>query len=58
MKKKYTRPHVLNEVQCKLEMNLLAGSIVQNIEAIEIEGQEVDDFYDGGGSTFNHEWGN
>lgn len=57
MKKKYAKPQVLKEVEFKLETNILQGSVVQNIEAVEIEGQEVDGVYDGGG-TFNHEWGN
>lgn len=55
----YMAPLVLDSAYLALEVNLLAGSIVNSI-GVETAGQAMAGFYDLGGdaeTTFNHQWG-
>lgn len=55
-KKEYTAPSVIKiHLLSRPVTDLLAGSIVDDT-AIRTTGQEIDGYYDGDGSSFNHEW--
>ena len=56
-KQYYTHPVFLPPVELLLEKDLLIGSVVEFIDAVETAGQKTDGNYTGSDhNTFNYDW--
>lgn len=61
----YLPPEVIQQMEIRLERDLLAKSVAGDMKPVETAGQEVDHIYDmdqssgsESGANFNHYWGN
>ena len=52
----YAAPSVLGVVQARLEGDLLAASVVDDVNSVTTAGQNVNGVYDAGSNDFEHKW--